>query len=206
MKPIKLLTYLLLPLIAFGLQSCGDDNEDEPTVNDIQGTWLLTHYSYQYHYLENGVWWDDTKDENVSEFNIPNYEGVSIGKWWDHISFSKDVIDIGLMQYKLPTEPSAADYDMDSPEGQVEYMEAMEKWETSLGSNGMRPNLSYAGDVIEQWLCPYSLKGNKLYIGTLYNGEIEFIGSDLFTLTYKDTAFDKQGEYKLYVYTYKRNS
>lgn len=85
-------------------------------------------------------------------------------------------------------------------------MEAMEKWETALCSNGMRPNLSYAGDVIEQWLCPYSLKGNKLYIGTLYNGDVEFISADSFTRTYKDTSLDKEGEYKLYVFTFTRNS
>jgi hypothetical protein len=87
------------------LQSCGDDNEDEPTVNDIQGTWLLTHYSYKYHYLHNDTWWDDTKDEDVT-----------------------------------------SSYLWDNP-----------------------------------------------------------MGSDSFSLTYKDTAFDKQGEYKLYVYTFKRN-
>lgn len=66
MKKFKLLTYLLLTVFVFGLQSCGDDNEDEPTVNDIQGIWLLTHYSYKYHYLHNDTWWDDTKDEDVT--------------------------------------------------------------------------------------------------------------------------------------------
>lgn len=206
MKPIKLHTYLLLPLISFALQSCDDDNENEPTLNDIQGTWLLTHYSYKYHYFENGVWWDDTKDDTVSEFDIVGYDGTNYGKWWDRITFSKDVMDIGFMQYNLPTQPLASDYDTDTEAGQIEYLEALEKWEDSLGSNGLRPGLSYAGDVMEQWLCPYSLKGNKLYIGTLYNGDIDFISADSFTLTYKDTAFDKQGEYKLYTYTFNRNS
>lgn len=35
MKNFKLLTYILLPFIAFGLQSCGDENEDEPTVKEV---------------------------------------------------------------------------------------------------------------------------------------------------------------------------
>lgn len=205
MKLIKLLTYILLPFIAFGFQSCGDDNGDEPTINEIKGTWLLTHYSYKYHYLENGVWWDDSKDENVKEFDIVGYDGTNYGKWWDHITFADDVMDIGLIGYNLPTQPLASDYDTDTLEGQIEYLEALEKWEDALESNGMRPGLSYTGDVMESWLCPYTLKGNKLYIGTLYNGDIEFIGSDSFTLTYKDTAYGKEGEYKLYVYTFKRN-
>ena len=206
MKPIQVIILVLLSIITFGLQSCGDDNEGEPTVNDIKGTWLLTHYSYKFHYFENGVWWDDSKDEIVTEFHITDISGANIGKWWDHITFSNDVMDIGLIQYNLPTQPLASDYDIDTPEGLIQYLEALEEWETALESNGMRPGLSFAGDIIEAWLCPYSLNRNKLYIGSLYNGNIEFVGSDTFTLTYKDTAFDKYGEYKLYTYTFKRNS
>lgn len=205
MKKLNFLTYILLLFISFGLQSCGDDNEDEPTVNDIQGTWLLTHYSYKYHYFQNGVWWDDTKNETVSEFDIVGYDGTDYGKWWDHITFSKDDMDIGLLQYNLPTQPLASDYNTDTEAGQIEYLEALEKWEDALQGNGMRPGFSFAGDVMDSWICPYTLKGNKLYIGSLYNGDIEFIGSDSFTLTYKDTAFDKEGVYKLYVYTFRRN-
>lgn len=42
MKPIKLLAYLILPLMAFGLQSCGDENEDEPTVKEVFTAWIAT--------------------------------------------------------------------------------------------------------------------------------------------------------------------
>ena len=175
-------------------------------MNDIKGTRLLTHYSYKFHYFENGVWWDDTKDEIVTEFHITDISGSNIGKWWEHITFSNDVMDIGLIQYNLPTQPLSSDYDIDTPEGQIQYLKALEEWETALESNDTRPGLSLAGDEIESWLCPYSLKGNKLYIGSLYNGDIEFINSDSFTLTYKKTDFDKEGEYILYIYTFKRNS
>lgn len=205
MKKLNLLTYILFMFIANGLQSCGNDNGDEPTAYDIKGTWLLTHYSYIFHYFENGVWWDDTKDEAVTEFSLVGFDGSDYGKWWDHITFTNNVMDIGLLQYNLPTQPLASNYDIDTPEGQVKYLEALEEWEDALGSNGMRPSFSYAGDEMDSWLCPYSIKGHKLYIGTLYNGDIEFIDSNSFTLTYKDIAFDKEGEYKLYVYTFKKN-
>lgn len=206
MNKFKFITYVLLAFFAFGVQSCGDDNGDEPTVSDIKGTWLLTHYSYKYHYFENGVWWDDTKDEVVTEFIIVGYDGSDMGKWWDHITFTHNIMDIGLLQYNLPTQPLASDYDIDTIDGQVEYNKALEEWEDALESTGMRPSFSYAGDEMDSWLCPYSLKGNKLYIGTLYNGDIEFIDSESFTLTYKDATFDREGEYKLYIYTFKHNS
>ena len=196
MKPIALLTYFLLFFIVIGMQSCGDDNGDEPTVNDIKGTWLLTHHYYKYHYFENGVWWDDYEEHEVSEFSMSDVTGENLGKWWDHLTFNGQQVTIGLLQYKLPTQPYASQFDIDTTEGQIEYAEALEKWYTAIDEQ--------SGDF--PLLCPYSLKGNKLYIGTLYNGDIEFIDTDSFTLTYKDIAFDKEGEYKLYVYIFKRNS
>ena len=196
MNRFKFLTYFLLTFIVFGLQSCGDDTEDALIVNDIKGTWLLTHYSYKYHYFENGVWWDDSKEENVAEFIITGPFAEISGKWWDHLTFDSHELTIGLIQNHLPTRPLASQFDIETLEGQIEYNEALENWYTAIEEqNGDFP-----------WLCPYSLKGNKLYIGTLYNGDIEFIGPDSFSLTYKDTTFDKDGEYKLYNYTFKRNS
>lgn len=197
MKYLKCFTYLLLPFLAFGLQSCGDDNEDEPTVNDIKGTWLLTHYSYKYHYFLNDSWWDDSKDEDISSwyywYNPMSSEST---KYWEHLTFDNSKMNIWLSEYPLPTMPRASQFDTDTPDGQIEYVQAFSDWENAI-------------DVLNEgfpWECPYSLKGNKLYIGTLYNGDIEFISSDSFTLTYKDSAFNKEGEYKLYVYTFKRNS
>jgi hypothetical protein len=178
------------------LQSCGDDNEDEPTVNDIQGTWLLTHYSYKYHYLHNDTWWDDTKDEDVtSSYLWDDPMGSEPTKYMEHLTFDKNNVSVWLAKFPLPTMPRASQYDNSTPEGQLEYFQDFENWVIAIDCQ------------IEgfPWECPYSLKGSKLYIGTLCNGDIEFNGSDSFSLTYKDTAFDKQGEYKLYVYTFKRS-
>ncbi|MCM1071737.1 MAG: hypothetical protein NC210_08340 [[Clostridium] fimetarium] len=206
MNRSKPLTYLLSLFIALGLQSCSSDNKDEPTANSLNGTWLLTHYSYKYHYFENGVWWDAAKEEVVTEFNLTGYDGASIGKWWDHITFTNNVMDIGLIQHNLPTQPLASDYDLNSIEGLTDYQEAVDKWETALESNGTRPGLSFAGDEIDSWLCPYSLKGNKLFIGSLYNGDIKFTDTGSFTLIYKNSTFNNDGEYKQYIYTFKKNS
>ena len=195
MKPF--IYSILIIFFTTSLFSCDNDNEDEPTVNDIHGTWLLTHYSYKYHYLQNDTWWDDTKSEDVTS-SYWWYDGMSYEptKYMEHLTFDKNYIHIWLSEFPLPTEPIASQYDETTPEGQLQYVQAFSDWEIAI-------------DVQNEgfpWQCPYTLKGNKLYIGTLYNGDIEFISSDSFTLTYKDTAFDKQGEYKLYVYTFKRNS
>lgn len=197
MKNLKLLTYLLLPLIAFALQCCGDDKEDEPTVNDIQGTWLLTHYSYKYHYLHNDTWWDESKDEDVtSSYWWDNGMSFEPTKYMEHLTFDNKDVHIWLAEFPLPTMPMHSQYDETTPEGQLQYAQAFYNWEIAI-------------DVQNEgfpWECPYTLKGNKLFIGTLYNGDVEFISADSFTLTYKDTSFDKQGEYKLYTYTFMRNS
>lgn len=42
MKSVELLTYLLLLLIAFGLQSYGDGNEDEPIDKEVFSAWIAT--------------------------------------------------------------------------------------------------------------------------------------------------------------------
>ena len=125
MNRFKFLTYFLLTFIVFGLQSCGDDNEDELIVNDIKGTWLLTHYSYKYHYFENGVWWDDSKEENVAEFIITGPFAEISGKWWDHLTFDSHELTIGLIQNHLPTRPLASQFDIETLEGQIEYNEAL---------------------------------------------------------------------------------
>lgn len=196
MNKSKLITYLLLPFITLCFQSCGDDNEDEPTANDIQGTWLLTHYSYKYHYLENGVWWDDTKEDITTSYWWHDPMEYEPTKYMEHLSFDNIEVHIWLSQFPLPTMPTPSQYDESTPEGLIGYVQAFNDWNELIGCK----NEGFP------WQCPYSLKGNKLYIGSLYNGDIEFISSDSFILSYKDVNFDKQGEYKLYTYTFKRNS
>ncbi len=197
MYKLRLCTYILLSFIAFGLQSCGDDNENEPTVNDIQGTWLLIHYSYKYHYQQNDTWWEDTKEEDiVSSYWWYDPMGIEPTKYMEHLTFNTKDVFVWLAEYPLPTMPRPSQYDTSTPVGQIEYSQAFEDWHEAIGCiNEGFP-----------WQCPYSLKGNKLYIGSLYNGDVEFVGSDSFTLSYKDSRFDNQGEYKLYTYTFKRNS
>lgn len=44
MKQLKFVAILMIGLLSFGFQSCSSD-DDEPTVNDIVGTWKLTEVS-----------------------------------------------------------------------------------------------------------------------------------------------------------------
>ncbi len=196
MKSIRFLSCLFLSCVFLCFPSCGGDAKDEPAGQDIKGTWLLVQYSYKYHYYLNGVWWDDSKSEEVNEYFIPDFGGNVSGKWWDHLTFDSHNITIGLGEYSLPTQPVASQYDRNTPKGEAEYLQALEDWFEAIGC--------ISGDF--PWVCPYSLKGDRLYIGSVYNGDVEFVGSDSFTLTYKDQSFDKDGEYKLYTYTFRRNS
>ncbi len=106
MYKLRLCTYILLSFIAFGLQSCGDDNENEPTVNDIQGTWLLIHYSYKYHYQQNDTWWEDTKEEDiVSSYWWYDPMGIEPTKYMEHLTFNTKDVFVWLAEYPLPTTP-----------------------------------------------------------------------------------------------------
>ena len=93
----KYIAMLQCFIITALLSSCGDNN-DEPTDNDINGTWVLTHYSYQYHYFQNGIWWDDTDEKEVTSFQISDISGADLGKWWDYLSFEKGNATIGLIR------------------------------------------------------------------------------------------------------------
>ena len=90
----------------------------------------------------------------------------------EHLSFDDKEVHIWLAQFPLPTSPREPQYHMGNPEGRLQYAQAFEYWHEAIGCiNEGFPRQ-----------CPYSLKGNKLYIGTLYNGDIEF--------TLKTPSFD----------------
>ncbi len=187
--------FLLVLLVNLLMVSCSDDKQ-EPDVNDLRGTWVLTHYLYQHHYLENGVWYDDTKGEDVTPSYIPDYGyGEISGKWWDYLKFEGQIITIGLNFYPLPTCPLLADFDTDTPGGHISYEEAWDEWLNAIDEQ----------NVEFPWVCPYSLKGDKLYVGSLYNGDVAFTSSDSFSLKYVNNDFPIKGEYERYVYTFKRN-
>ena len=191
----KYIVTLLCVIISLLLTSCGDNN-DEPTVNNISGTWVLTHFSYQHHYYQNGIWWDDTDEKEVTAFQMSDISGADLGKWWDYLTFNNGNATIGLLQYRLPTQPTASQFDQDTPEGQIAYMEAMENWYESIDCQ--------TGDF--PFICPFSLKGDKLYMGTMYQGNVSFSSPDTFSLTYQNDNFETKGEYKTYILTFKRNS
>lgn len=182
-------------MCALVLSGCSKDNEED-VFKELTGTWVLTHVSFQHHYYQNGIWWDDNTETDVEAFEIIDISGFNVGKWWDYLSFYDNYATLGLIQNSLPTEPLGSQYDLDTPEGQIAYEEARYEWLTAIDCQ--------SGDF--PWMCPYQMNGNKLFLGSLYQGDVSFYNSDSFALVYTDTNFSTNGEYKKYIYSFRRNS
>ncbi len=92
-------------------------------------------------------------------------------KYMEHISFDNKEVLIWLAEFPLPTMPTPSQFDESTPEGQIKYIQAFEDWQEAIESI----------NVDFPWKCPYTFKSNKLYIGNLYNGDVDFTNSDSFT-------------------------
>lgn len=175
---------LFLPIVLAG---CSDNN-DEPKSdeNKLIGYWAITHTKIIEHI-------DDS--HNASDKDVPPHANdshiIEGNPRWDVLIFDKDFVTV---RGDMPNRPKSSDYDLDTPEGQLEYVRAIDNWDNSIGR--------YA----DEEGCPvgtYSIKGDKLIFGSLNMGRISFLSDDEFTLDYKKPLNDL-GDYKRLIYTYSR--
>ena len=150
------------------------------------GYWAITHIKTIEHV--GGV--HNTSDKDVPPHGIDSYIAEGNPRW-DVLIFDEDLVTV---RGDMPSRPKARDYEnIDTPEGQKEYMTDLDNWENCIG------------EYSDLSACPvgsYSIKGNELAIGSLNMGTINFTSNDEFTLDYKKSLGNNG--YKRLIYTYSR--
>lgn len=178
---------ILLFLLSFVLTGCSDNN-DEPKPDEIKliGYWAITHIKTIEHIGES----HSTSDKDVPPHALedsPNSENYR----YDVLIFDEDFVTV---RGDMPNRPKSSDFDLDSPNGQIEYMETLENWYNSIG------------EMTDQLTCPvgkYSIKDGTLIIGSLNMGSLSFATDNEFTLDYKK-SLNHSGDYRRSIYTYSR--
>lgn len=178
---------ILLFLLSFVLAGCSDNNDEpKPDENKLIGYWAITHTKIIEH-IGDG---HNTFDKEVPPHGIDSYISENNPRW-DVLIFDEDFVTV---RGDMPNRPKGSDYNLDPTEGQIEYNEDLEKWNNDVGK------------YIDKNLCPvgsYNINGNKLIIGSLDMGEINFISDNEFTLEYKK-SLNNSTDYKRLIYTYSR--
>ena len=180
--------YLYLLLLPFFFASCGSDDKDEPKSNQdkLIGYWAITHIKTIEHIGEV----HNTTDKDVPAHGHDSYTGDDNNRY-DVLIFDEDYVTI---RGDMPSCPHARDYDEDTLDGQVQYLNELEDWLTSIGSI----TNAYADPV-----GTYRIKGNDLIVGSLNMGTIQFASDNEFTLDYTK-QLNNSGDYRRLIYTYTR--
>lgn len=178
---------LLFVFLSLILAGCSD-NSDEPTSDSTKliGYWAITHIK-TIEQIGEGL---NTYDEDVTPHGLDSYANESNPRW-DVLIFDEEFVTV---RGDMPNRPKGKDYDLDTPDGQLEYNNALNNWNESIG------NYSDADG------CPvgsYRVSGNDLIIGSLNMGALNFISDNEFTLDYRE-PLNASGDYKRLIYKYSR--
>ena len=181
---------IICSLFSITLLSCNSDNEDEPkpSENLLQGYWALTHIKTIIH--NDGS--HETSDQVIKPHNANDWvEGHPYHQRFDVLLFDSDYVT--WRGSSLPSTPRMKDFDVDTPEGQLEYYDAVDKWYTDA---------FFLEDQFGFPVGNYKIKDDKLIFGSVNMGTIHFESKDIFTLEYKmDLGKDN---YRFLTYTYSR--
>lgn len=183
---------LLLLILPFLLIACGDD-KDEPRPAKLDGCYYLSHTKIETRTPVGDGFYNTSVKEEDCKLEYWN-DSSSPGDYLDYDNIPVSIYFDNNMVYwfwaTLPSQPSAADYDMDSYEGQKEYLEALESWYNLCEWDGG----SY-------YISKYKVTNGSLYIGKADMGKIA-IEPDKFTLEYNSINPAGQILKKIFTYTY----
>ena len=181
---------IFLSILSITMFSCNSDNEDEPkpSENLLQGYWALTHIKTITH-IDGS---HETSDQVIKPHSADDWvEGHPYDQRFDVLLFDSDYVT--WRGANLPSTPSFKDFDLNTPEGQMEYYEAIDKWYND------------AFILEDQFGFPvgyYKINDGKLFFGSVNMGSIHFYSKDTFTLEYKMDL--GKGNYRLLTYTFSR--
>lgn len=180
--------FLYLLILPFLLASCRSDEADEPKTieNKLVGYWAITHVKTIEHVGDG----HNTSDKDVPAHGVDSYTSTENYRY-DVLIFDEDYVTV---RGDMPSCPHIHDYDADSLDGQVQYLNDLEDWQNNIGS------------MTDGLACPvgtYSIKGSDLIIGSLNMGTINFTSDNEFTLDYKK-HLNNSGDYRRLIYTYTR--
>lgn len=180
-------THILFFLLTLIIAGCSDNN-DEPKIdeNRLVGYWAIAHIKTIEHIDDS----HSTTDHDVPPHGIESYITVENYRY-DVLIFDEDFVTV---RGDIPNRPRLSDYDTDTPDGQIEYCEALERW------------YNFIGDLTDQFGCPvstYDIKDGNLIIGSLNMGSISFASDNEFTLDFKK-PLNKYGDYHRSIYTFSR--
>lgn len=182
-------THIILLLFTLIIAACSD-NHDEPKSeeNKLVGYWAVTHIQTIEHI--GGI--HSTTDKDVPPHGIDSYASVENYRY-DVLIFDENFVTV---RGDMPNRPNGYDYDLDTPDGQMEYANALDNWNNSIGG------------MTDQLACPvgkYSIKDGNLIIGSLNMGRLSFVSDNEFTLDYKK-SLNNPNDYRRSIYTYSRIS
>lgn len=177
---------LLFTFLPFFLISCSDSKDESKSQEEmLVGYWAITHTQT----IEHVGGGHNTIDKDVPAHGLDSYTGEENYRW-DVLIFDDDFVTV---RGDMPSKPKSSQFDLNTPEGQMEYLNALENWETGIG------------DITDQTASPvgkYSINSGNLIIGSLNMGHINFITDNEFTLEYRYVISNT--DYIQYVYTYSR--
>lgn len=180
---------ILIPVIALLVlaTSCSDKNDEPKSEQDkLVGYWALTHIKTIEQIGDN----NETSDKDVPPTYLEESPNNEIPRW-NVLIFTEYFVTV---RGDMPSCPKFDDYDQNTPNGQIAYINDREDWLNSIGSN------------TDQYTCPvgtYSIKEHDLIIGLLNMGGISFVSDNEFTLDYKKVSGNGD-DYKRLIYTYSR--
>lgn len=180
-------THILIFLLSLVVAGCSDNN-DEPKSdeNKLIGYWAITHIKTIEHISGSHI----TTDKDVPPHVFGSYE-TDENYRYDVLIFDEDFVTV---RGDMPNRPKEYDYDLDTPDGQLEYVRALDIWDNSIG------------EMTDQLSCPvgkYSIKDGSLIIGCLNMGSLSFVSDNEFTLDYKK-SLNNPDDYRRSIYTYSR--
>lgn len=181
----KLFSLLSIMLLVF--TSC-TDKEDEPKTDKdkLVGYWAVTHIRTIKHIGES----HSTTDKDVPPHGIDSYVTIENFRY-DVMIFDEDYVTV---RGDMPNQPKGSDFDLDTPDGQIEYNEALDSWYNSIGQ--MTDQLGFP-------VGKYTIQDGNLIIGSLNMGDVSFVNDNEFTLDYKK-SLNNTGDYRRSIYTYSR--
>lgn len=178
---------LLFVFLSLILAGCSDNSDEVASESDkLIGYWAITHIKT----IEQIGDGHNNYDEDVPPHGLDSYVNESNPRW-DVLIFDEDFVTV---RGDMPNRPKGKDYNLDTPEGQLEYNNALDNWNESIR------NYSDADGCP---VGPYSISGNDLIIGSLNMGILKFTSNKEFTLDYRK-PLNASGDYKRLIYTYSR--
>lgn len=142
-------------LFSITLLSCNSDNEDEPKLSEnlLKGYWCLTHIKTITHIDS----FHETSDQVIKPHNADDWiEGHPYHQRFDVLLFDSDYVT--WRGSSLPSTPLLKDFDLDTPKGQQEYFDAVDKWYNEA---------FYLYDQFGFPVGNYKIKDDKLIFGSV---------------------------------------